>query len=111
MYTRSSFFPQAICMSSSFWWNNEDFNNEILSDKYNPKTKVYLDSGDQGDSQDDKYETLTVKAHMEKIGYKSSGQSANLFYYLDKGGQHNEYYWGKRFHIPLKNLFSALPKV
>ena len=83
----------------------------MLSNKYDPKTKVYLDSGDQGDGQDDKTETLTVKSHLEKIGYSSSGQNANLFYYLDKGGQHNEYYWGKRFHIPLKNLFSAAPKV
>lgn len=98
-------------MSSSFWWNSEDFNNKILSNKFDPKTKVYLDSGDSGDSQDGKNQTLSVKSHMEKIGYSSSGQSANLFYYLDKGGQHNEYYWGRRFNNPLKNLFSASPKV
>jgi hypothetical protein len=29
----------------------------------------------------------------------------SLFYYLDKGGQHNEKYWGNRFNIPLKLLF------
>lgn len=29
-YTRSSLYKKAICMSSSFWWNNEDFNNQIL---------------------------------------------------------------------------------
>ncbi len=39
-------------MSSSFWWNNEDFNNKILTTSYNNKTKVYLDSGDAGTMQD-----------------------------------------------------------
>ena len=44
-------------MSTSFWWNDEDFNNVILVEDPppNPLTyTVYLDSGDSGDSQDDK---------------------------------------------------------
>ncbi len=36
------------------------------------------------------------------MGYKIND---NLFYYLDMGGQHNEYYWGKRFNIPMKNIY------
>ncbi len=51
-------------MSSSFWWNNEDFNNKVLSSAYNKTTNVYLDSGDAGTSQDGKNQTLTVKAHL-----------------------------------------------
>ncbi len=98
-------------MSSSFWWNSQDFNNKVLATSYNPLTKVYLDSGDSGDSQDGKNETLTVKTHLEKIGYTFSGKGNNLFYYLDKGGQHNEYFWGRRFYIPLTYMFGALPKV
>jgi len=94
-------------MSSSFWWNSEDFNNQVLTPDYNNRTKVYLDSGDAGDSQDGKTQTLTVKAHLEQIGYKSSGETQNLFYYLDKNAQHNEYFWGRRFHVPLVALFGT----
>jgi hypothetical protein len=77
---------------------------------YNNNTKVYLDSGDAGTSQDGKNQTLTVKAHMEKIGYVNSGKDENLWYYLDKGGQHSEYYWGRRFHVPMMAMFGMAPK-
>ena len=43
-------------MSSSFWWNDEDFNNVILN-TYDPPNhdtyQVYLDSGNVGGGQDD----------------------------------------------------------
>lgn len=64
MYKRAEFFANAICMSSSFWWNDQDFNIKILTNYYNDKTKVYLDSGDAGESQDGKNQTLTVKTHL-----------------------------------------------
>jgi hypothetical protein len=69
---------------------------------------VYLDSGDSGPDEDDKNQTIRVKTHLEQIGYKSSAPLQNLYYYLDKGGQHNEYYWGKRFTIPMKSLFNVI---
>lgn len=42
-------------MSSSFWWNNEDFNTQILVKHPVPNTnvKIYIDSGDAGNSNDD----------------------------------------------------------
>ena len=74
-------------MSSSFWWNNEDFNSQIIStDKYYSGSQFYVDSGDSGPSQDSQNQTSTVYKHLSKIGYK---QNESLFYYLDKGGQHN----------------------
>jgi hypothetical protein len=44
-------------MSSSFWWNDEDFNNIILVEDPPPDPslyEVYLDSGDAGLSHDDR---------------------------------------------------------
>lgn len=32
-----------------------------------------------------------------------------LGYYLDEGGQHSEYYWGARFHVPMS--FAYQPTV
>jgi predicted alpha/beta superfamily hydrolase len=90
-------------MSSSFWWNSEDFDKKILStNKLHPGVQFYVDSGDSGPSQDSKNQTLTVYQHLGQIGYKTN---QTLFYYLDKGGQHSEAYWGKRFYIPMINLY------
>lgn len=103
-YTRPDVFKTAICMSSSFWWNNEDFNGKILSqEKVWEGLKLYVDSGDSGSSQDGKNQTVTVYNHLSKIGYRTN---QTLFYYLDKGGQHNEYYWGRRFNVPMLKLYS-----
>jgi predicted alpha/beta superfamily hydrolase len=102
-YTRPSSFSKAGCMSSSFWWNNEDFDNIILP-KYTPPTDVtfYLDSGDSGSSQDDVTQTQTVRNHMLQLGYV---YNQTLFYYLDHGASHSETYWGPRFWIPMVDLY------
>lgn len=103
-YTRPSLFLKSICMSSSFWWNGEDFDKKILStQKMWSGLQIYLDSGDSGPSNDGKNQTVTVYQHLSSIGYKLN---STLFYYLDKGGQHSEAYWGKRFHYPVISLYS-----
>jgi len=63
-WTRPTIFAKAGCMSSSFWWNNEDFlneiikqNNQFLSNTNKEKPIIYLDSGDTGEDLDGKYET------------------------------------------------------
>lgn len=54
-YTRPKNFNKAICMSSSFWWNSEDFNTKILKNgTYSSSTSIYVDSGDSGNNQDSK---------------------------------------------------------
>ena len=92
-------------MSSSFWWNNEDFKSSVINSKpYDSLTTLYIDSGDSGPSQDNKISTDNVKAALIKKGYI---ENKNLFYYLDKGGQHSESYWGKRFWVPMTDLYNA----
>ena len=92
-------------MSSSFWWNNEDFQSTVInSNPYNSSTTLYIDSGDSGPSQDNKISTDNVKAALIKKGYI---ENKNLFYYLDKGGQHSESYWGKRFWVPMTDLYNS----
>lgn len=108
-YRRTERWPIAGCMSTSFWWNNQDFNNTIMV-KYPAPTpsslNVYLDSGDSGPSLDDVVETRTVLHHFESDGFVLN---QTLFYYLDQGGQHNEYFWGKRFWIPMTYLYPPRP--
>lgn len=87
-------------MSSSFWWNNQDFPNTILS-KWANET-VYIDSGDSGVGSDSVNDTIKVKDRYLSLNYTIN---QSLFYYLDKGGEHNAKYWGGRFNLPLKYLF------
>jgi hypothetical protein len=84
-------------------WNNEDFDNVILN-KFQPPSKlvVYLDSGNSGVDDDDFNQTVAVRDHIEDIGFVLN---ETLWYYLDEGGQHNEYYWGNRFWVPMSELY------
>jgi predicted alpha/beta superfamily hydrolase len=90
-------------MSSSFWWNAEDFNNKILTENHPKGITIYLDSGDSGPDQDDRSETIKVRDHFLKL--PDFIQDKSLFYYLDQGGQHNEKYWGRRFWKPMITLY------
>jgi predicted alpha/beta superfamily hydrolase len=69
-WTHSSIYGKSGCMSSSFWWNNEDFNETILTTKSSPLPNliVYVDSGDSGPSQDDMIQTITVEVIVNNIG-------------------------------------------
>ncbi|EFC41786.1 esterase [Naegleria gruberi] len=107
-WTRSSIYSKIGCMSSSFWWNNQDFNNTILNRPYTPSNiNIYLDSGDSGDGNDDVIQTQTVTKHILNKGSFKLNQ--NVYYYLDKGASHNEYYWGRRFHEPMLALYKKSP--
>jgi hypothetical protein len=41
---------------------------------------------------------------MESLGFKLN---STLFYYLDHGGQHSEYYWGRRFWVPMQVILET----
>eukprot|EP00009_Paramoeba_aestuarina_P003539 CAMPEP_0201506858 /NCGR_PEP_ID=MMETSP0161_2-20130828/697_1 /ASSEMBLY_ACC=CAM_ASM_000251 /TAXON_ID=180227 /ORGANISM="Neoparamoeba aestuarina, Strain SoJaBio B1-5/56/2" /LENGTH=390 /DNA_ID=CAMNT_0047901081 /DNA_START=42 /DNA_END=1214 /DNA_ORIENTATION=+ len=104
-WTRPSVYSTGGCMSSSFWWNSEDFDNTILNEYPPPDTsryQVYLDSGNQGGGQDDVEETIRVRDHIDSLGYQLM---TNEWYYLDDGGEHNEYFWGQRFWHPMELLY------
>eukprot|EP01095_Lingulamoeba_sp_RSL-Kostka_P007819 TRINITY_DN2548_c0_g1_i1.p1 TRINITY_DN2548_c0_g1~~TRINITY_DN2548_c0_g1_i1.p1 ORF type:complete len:390 (-),score=110.83 TRINITY_DN2548_c0_g1_i1:37-1206(-) len=105
-WTRSTVWSKIGCMSSSFWWNTRDFNDVILATypKPNNLLEFYLDSGNCCPEPigDDHYQTLQVRNTLEKDGYKMND---TLYYYLDNGGQHNEYYWGKRFYNPMLDFY------
>jgi len=118
-WTRAGVYNRAGCMSSSFWWNGEDFNNTILASPPSrngsataQRTAIYLDSGDspaQDDDQhepgDDKLQTLRVRRTLEQsYGYELG---ADLWYYLDPGGEHGEPWWGARFHVPMTALYGG----
>eukprot|EP01028_Stygiella_incarcerata_P012995 TRINITY_DN81026_c0_g1_i1.p1 TRINITY_DN81026_c0_g1~~TRINITY_DN81026_c0_g1_i1.p1 ORF type:complete len:373 (-),score=87.38 TRINITY_DN81026_c0_g1_i1:197-1315(-) len=102
-WTRKEVYGKSICMSPSFWWNSEDFDSTILPSKTPEKRvgKFYLDTGTlEKDIMDS---TDHVRDHFEKIQYTTD--NGDMFYFLDVGGDHNEYYWGRRFWHPMEDLF------
>lgn len=113
-WTRPGVYAQAGCMSSSFWWADEHFNNVTLqkpppTGKANPEVNWYVDSGDSGPDNDDEAQTERVHQHLIRLGYTDSPSRAASFaatdspgkvwHYVQAGGQHNEKYWGERFHV------------
>jgi len=110
-YTRSTVFSKTGCMSSSFWWNSEDFNSVIQASYPAPdpdQETFYLDSGTccPEPNGDDRVQTVNVRNSFENLGWTLD---SDLFYYLDQGGEHSEYYWGTRFHVPMGYLYPVTP--
>jgi predicted alpha/beta superfamily hydrolase len=107
-YTRPHVYATTISMSSSFWWNNQDFNNTVMrkwpgpADPSSTAHRFYLDSGNAGPGKDDVVETKVVVSHLQAEGFVAN---VSVFHYVDDGGQHSELYWGDRFHIPLRWLY------
>ncbi len=107
LWTRPSIYSQAACMSPSFWWNNQDFNDRILeSQRAKNDAIMYLDCGDKDGDTDIHNDTVIVANHLISMGWLLN---RNLYYYLQHGGEHNEKYWGERLHIPLEALFPVTP--
>jgi predicted alpha/beta superfamily hydrolase len=110
-WTRPTTFRRLGCMSPSFWWNNQDFNQTILPatgpvlPPLSTESLFYLDSGDTGTGEQEiEQDTLIVRQHLESLGFQID---QNLFYYLGQGGQHNEASWGERVHVPLQLLYGT----
>ena len=78
-----------------------DFNNTIVANATAPRAlyeRIYLDTGDTDGDTDIHPATIAVDAHMTKLGL-------DPFYYLDRGGSHDEASWGARFHVPMAALY------
>lgn len=103
-WTRPEEYSRAGCMSSSFWWNSEDFNSQVLVQNKPPpyRTKFYLDSGDTGMLLDDLEQTIRVREHMLKLGWSLD---QNLFYLRDHGGGHSTPFWRNRVWLALRKLY------
>jgi len=97
-------YKRVGCMSSSFWWNGQDFNKTVMTQQQSARTTLfYIDSGDSGNDSDGLAETLVVRDHFLRLGFNLN---SNLYFNTDQGGQHNELSWGKRLWIPLQTFFA-----
>ena len=93
---RPDVFSMAGGVSSSFWWNNKGMLGKLPA---RVPVRFYLDAGTRDDGLED---TTQMRDAMLKQGYRNG---ADLFYYADKGGGHNEKSWAARVDKPLAWFF------
>lgn len=109
-WTRPNIYGKVGCMSSSFWWADQDYMNHMLPEHTAPtapRAHFYMDSGTAGslggEAQCAVY-TAQVYDYMISTGF---GGAEEVEKYVDVGGQHNEASWGSRFYLPLEFLYPA----
>lgn len=95
----SEVFSKAACMSSSFWWNNEDLTHQVQAYVGKVPARFYIDAGTNNDGLT---ETTNMRDALVADGYV---QGNDLYYYVAQGGSHNEASWAARLSIPLTYLF------
>lgn len=94
-------FSKAACLSSSFYYNNEEAIKMVHSvkggSKAKKKIKLYIDHGEDGLPRGQKmFCALTKKNYL--IG-------TDIDYYYAPGAEHNEIAWADRLERPLLFLF------
>lgn len=98
-WTRSDVFSTAICMSSSFWWDDRFAIDEVTGHA-GPKVpgRFYIDAGGVNDGAAN---TASMRDALEDQGYQ---HGVDLFHWFEPAGAHDEASWAARFHIPMERL-------
>lgn len=70
-WTRQGIYGRVGCMSSSFWWNNQDFLYQVMKKHGVPSQKplIYMDSGTEGGEAECETNTAAIKSQMISLGY------------------------------------------
>jgi predicted alpha/beta superfamily hydrolase len=102
--TKADTFGLVGAMSPSTWWDDTMIIDAVSQMSPAPlrPVKVYVDSGDSGQSKDDVTNTAMLAATYRTIGYVDD---VSLKYVLDQGAQHSEVYWADRFPGAAQFLF------
>ena len=90
-------FSKAACLSSSFYYGNDNIFNVIKNTDHPLPLKVYIDSGEDGKQDAQKmFRLLSERGNI--IG-------DDFDYFYDIGAQHTESAWAARLERPLRFLF------
>lgn len=105
-WTRST-YGKVGCMSSSFWWDEKDYQTNVMPNNVpsTPLPVFYMDSGNgsEGEKECTLY-TSQIYSYQQKVGFT---ENVNLFKYVAEGGTHDEASWAERVWIPFKDLYPA----
>lgn len=94
-------FGNVLAMSPSVWWDRGMIIERVKSLKIKPSTRIWLDIG----TKEGRHTTRNVRLLRDALMGKGWRAGADLGYYEDKHGAHNEVSWGKRAPRALRFLF------
>lgn len=101
--TQAQTFGHIGAMSPSTWWANRWVLGDIatLKTALVKPTRIYVDSGDSGQSNDDVANTRQLAAALRDAGY---ADGSTLKYLVGAGDSHNEAAWARRLPAALAFL-------
>jgi predicted alpha/beta superfamily hydrolase len=105
-WTRADVYGKVGCMSSSFWWDDNNYQNDVIvNNRPNanyPYPAFYMDSGTSGGDGSCAVYTGQIYDYYLTLGFQ---ENVNVWKYIDVGGSHNEASWGNRFYLPMESLY------
>lgn len=103
-WTRSDIYGKVGCMSSSFWWDDNDYQKNVITQNFpaSPLPTIYMDSGTSGGEASCAVYTDQIYSYMTSQGFT---ENVNEMKYIDPGASHNEASWSKRFYVPMQFLY------
>lgn len=92
---RGDVFGHIGSLSPSTWWDGRMILREVatLPTVGARPLRVYVDSGDAGDSSDGVADTATLAEALRTAGYRDG---VDLRYLVQRGAAHNETWWAQR---------------
>ncbi|WP_091641922.1 alpha/beta hydrolase-fold protein [Micromonospora pallida] len=97
-WTRNTVYGGVGCMSSSFWWDGEEFTRTVEAHQGKKGGRFYMDAGGNNDGAT---QTARFRDAMLADGYTSG---SDLMHVYDPSGSHNESSWARRLPVPLEFL-------
>lgn len=99
-----STFGRVLAMSPATWWNGRSILASVAGSNGQPlrPTRLYLDSGDSGHSNDDVANTAALADALRAAGYEDG---VDLQYVVAPGATHTESAWAARLPAALQFLF------
>ena len=96
-------FGNVGAMSPSTWWDNRWILGSVSTLRAAPlrPLKVYVDSGNAGNSMDDVTNTAELAQAWRDRGY---ADDVTLKYVVQSGATHSEAYWSQRLPVALRFL-------
>lgn len=96
-------FGNVGAMSPSTWWDNRWILGSVAGLRAAPlrPVKVYVDSGNAGNSMDDVTNTAELAQAWRDRGY---ADDVTLKYVVQNGASHSETYWAQRLPVALRFL-------
>ena len=109
-WTRLDVFGKVGFIGSSFWWDDQDYQNNVVPQECPTKAgsmpQIYMDSGkgSRGERDCTQYTSEIYALEHSRCGFTAG---ANTRTNVQDGGVHNEASWASCFNILIQKFYLA----